>query len=373
MTRPQTPAGVQRPWEVGSAFPLVLPTGSGGSRIPQPARLYGSGRQALMALLQFGIREYGWTAVHVPAYYCPPVAHAMAGVLPVLSYDAGPAEGTSPDSVRPTEVVLAVSYFGIPPTPPGNRGAALIVDATHDPVAPWLVDLPTEYVVASLRKTLPLPDGGMLFSPAGHALPGEAPTDARHAATAARALTAMCIKAAYLAGGALAKESYLALYRTSEQDIGAAGVSGPSRYTRLALDALPLDEFRRRRLDNAARLAHGLPEVPGLAVRVTPFGVICEFDAPAVREAVRQGLVARDIYPAVLWDLPENAPARQRAYSQRMLHLVTDFRYRPADMDRVAVSVRDLAERLGSTACAPTGPEVVTHAARPATTRGSAC
>jgi len=365
-------------WEVGSAFPLVLPTGDGWPGPPEPFRLYGSGGQALVALLTFGRREYGWTAVHLPEYYCPEMVDDLSGVLPVRRYDAGPAGAGAPPAATPTEVVVLVSYFGTAPTPlePGEpastgtgtgepaavgsrtgTGAALIVDATHDPLAPWLGQCRADYIFASLRKTLPLPDGGALWSTTGRDLPPEAPPTERHLLGTGKLLSAMCLKAAYLGGAALRKENYLALYAAGEQHLRGGTVSGISEFSAGLLRALPVERLRERRIDNAAVLAAGLRTTAGLTARAHPYGVLVECDSAAQRESVRRHLISQDVYPAVLWTLrPDEASARHVDFADRMLLLHSDARWQERDMRRVAVLVREAAERSRSLGRTPSGP-----------------
>ncbi|WP_229398014.1 hypothetical protein [Micromonospora okii] len=340
----------RRPWEVGSAFTLPAPHGRDAARWPSPARLYGSGRQALVALLAWGARRHGWSAAHLPAYFCPPVAEAARTVLPVVPYDAGPGGGAGPGAVGPTEVVVAVSYFGMPPALPAGRGAALVVDATHDPRAPWLAGLDADFVLASLRKTLPLPDGGLLWSPAGHPLPVPPAPRPAHQLAAGRFVTAMLAKGAYLGGAPVPKESYLALLRAAEEGLATPVVSAASDLTRLLLPALPADDLRRVRSANAHRLVDRLAGLPGVAARAYPLGVVCAIDDPDRREEIRRALVARDVYPAVLWALPDTAPPAQRHWSRRMLFLPTDHRYGADDMDRVAAALREAARVAGGPA-----------------------
>lgn len=334
-------------WEVGSAFPLVLPTGGGWAGPAEEFRLYGSGRQALVALLRFGRREYGWTAVHLPEYYCPEVADDVAAVLPVHRYDAGPAGVGNPPRVGVDEVLILVSYFGTPPVRPSAptpaAGPTVVVDATHDPLAPWLPHLGADYVFASLRKTLPLPDGGMLWSTVDAPLPPPpAPSDGQRLA-AGTILSAMCLKTAYLGGAGLAKEPYLAGYADGERRLRSAGVSAVSDLSAHLLHALPVDELRVRRITNAAVLADRLATQPGLTARAYPFGVVLECDSHRRREELRQALIARAVYPAVLWTLrPDEAGTRHLDYSARMLMLHTDARWTERDMARVATLVRQV-------------------------------
>ncbi|MET8308621.1 hypothetical protein [Micromonospora sp. NPDC005173] len=346
-------------WEVGAAYPLLLPNGEGLVEPAGESRLFGSGRQAVRALLEFGRREYGWTAVHVPAYYSPSVVPHIADLLPVRRYDSGPLGPFPQPRAGPSDVVIAVSYFGAPPVLPATA-AALVVDVTHDPTAPWLDRLRADYLFASLHKTLPLPDGGLLWSGGGRPLPATVPPTDRHLATVSRILAAMCLKAAYLTGAPVRKEQYLPLYTAGLAELGASTVSGISDFSREALRILPAALLRRRRIENAEELALGLPDLAGVRVHVRTFGVVLEFDSAGRRDAVRQGLLGRSVYPAVLWELsPQDVPPHQLDLSRRLLHLHTDARWSRDDMRRVAAIVRELCERSSDcpTRLAPAGSE----------------
>ncbi|MEH1015173.1 hypothetical protein V6U90_18915 [Micromonospora sp. CPCC 206060] len=332
------PAGRQ---EVGSWFPLALPDGGGWTSRPSRLRLFGSGRHALRALVQLGRREHGWTVLHLPDYYCREAAEAVTGLLPVRYYPADPTgPATVPPPGGPSEAVVSVSYFGAPPVLP-PPGSIRIVDATHDPHAPWLPDLDADYVFASLRKTLPLPDGGALWTYRRHPLPPVTPPTPTHLAVVGTMLSAMCLKAAYLAGSPVAKEHYLALYRTAEQGLGSGPVSGISAYSEQALTVLPTAELRQRRIDNVARLAALLTTPAGVRVHPRPLGVVLEFDSPEHREQVRADLIGADVYPAVLWPQPlDEASPTALDFSRRMLFLHSDFRSDGPDLARVAALVR---------------------------------
>ncbi len=355
-------------WEYGSWFPLLpLPTTTPGrsarERRDEPAppwnqaRLYGSGRHALRALLTFGRQQYGWQRLHVPAYFCPDVVDALTDLLPVQRYDAGPFGPSGQPDAGPADVVLTPSYFGDPPQLPATAGM-LITDVTHDPSDPWSGTAPVDrspvgggpqpatvradYAVASLRKTLPVPDGGALWAADGRPLPPAAPQTAEHLATAGRMLTAMCLKAAYLAGAPVAKQDYLALGAAAEAAFRSTTISGISDYTRAALAILPAGRLRRRRIEHATMLAADLTGLDRIRVHHRPFGVLLEFDSHRRRDTVRNILARQNVYTAVLWTLrPPDVPPHQLDLSQRLLHLHTDARWSAADLHRVACLVRE--------------------------------
>jgi hypothetical protein len=323
-------------WESGSAFPLVL--GSEHKRRFDGSRFFGSGRQALMALLAHGRDTSGWTAVHLPTYYCPDVVDDVASVLDVKRYAASPEGDREEPAPGDTEVVVAVSYFGQPPIVPRSTGQFLIVDATHDPLAPWLSTVGADFVFASLRKTLPLPDGGVLWSPARRAVPAPALATERHLAGVGQMLAAMNLKAAYLEHGTGDKQTYLDLFAAGEQCFRHGVPGGMSEYSSAALRTFPIERWRAQRIANIATLTASLS---GLDIVPSTFGVVLRFPSAEVRDLVRAGLIARRIYPAVLWDVAE--PQRDRELAQRLLFLHADFRSDPTDLQLVAQAVRALS------------------------------
>lgn len=189
----------------------------------------------------------------MPAYYCPAVVDGIVDLISVRRYDSGPLGPHPRPEAGPGDAVITVSYFGEPPLLPSTP-AAMIIDVTHDQVAPWLDRSRAAYVFASLYKTLPLPDGGMLWSGNGRPLPPAVPPTEGHLATVSRGLSAMCLKTAYLDGAPLRKEEYLPLYAAGDAGFRSAPVSGISDRSRQALHVLPAQDLRRRRIA-AAELA----------------------------------------------------------------------------------------------------------------------
>jgi hypothetical protein len=80
-----------------------------------------------------------------------------------------------------------------------------------------------------------------------------------------------------------------------------------------------------------------------------PFSGIVVCDTASRAEHIRRGLIARAVYPAVLWPLERPfspaIPAEDRQLSARLLSIHCDMRYATDDMDRVA----DLIIELGAT------------------------
>ncbi len=346
-------------WQYGSEFhwpdcdaPPAAPL------LPPDAVLYGSGRDALRALVRHGMRHRAWKRLWLPSYFCPQVTEAMRACgVRILYYEDMPtrrAPALSGSEFRPGDVLLLVNYFGLrgPETAESLRGAGidLIEDHTHDPASAWARSSRADYAFVSLRKTLPLPDGGALWSPRGHALPAPVPLTRQRHSAALKKLAAMVLETLYLDGQPLRKATYRALQLAGESEMGCGEISGPSALTRGILSRLPWDAWRARRAANHQALASALADLPQIEVlRPAPHTGSCPFcvllicRTPALREQLRTQLIARHVYPAVLWPIESHrqvALAGAEALSRRVLALACDFRYQTSDVLRVAGLLR---------------------------------
>jgi hypothetical protein len=343
-------------WEVGSEFHLLLEPEAKPTPPPwgQQALLLGTGRSALQVLLAHGQRTRGWRRVWLPSYLCAEVHEAARATgLAVRTYPCAPFGVAAPSGLRAgaSEAVLQVHYFGLGAVPPAPElaGAERIEDHTHDPWAPAAYASTADFCIASLRKTLPLPDGGVLWSPAAHPLPQQPAPCAGHLAVAAQKLSAMALKALYLAGGAVDKATFRRLAVEAEQRIGAQGASAMSEVARALLGSLPVMRWRAARRNHHHTLRSLLAGVPGLRVApvegapgCSPLGAVLLFDSVQLRERVRSALLAASVYPAILWPL-DAAPGvgeAERALGHTLLVLPCDMRYGVDSLERVAAHVR---------------------------------
>ena len=338
------------PWEMGSAFPLILGDGSAEPNNElNGGRLFGSGRQALRALATLGRNRYGWRAVHVPTYYCPEVVDDLKQVIDVRRYVASPQGDFVEPALGTGEAVLVASYFGRQPPSIGDRSSVRILDVTHDPFAPWIADYPADYVVASLRKTLPLPDGGWIRSLSGRLLPEPRRCAERQLGTTIEMLTAMSLKAAYIAGAPIEKATYLRLFKSAESHLRYSAPGEISVFSQAAAETFPIWRWREKRVENIATLEAALDGLSGLAFIPSTYGVVLHCASHRLREAIRLRLISHDVYPAVLWALDgPDIPRNHIQLSRRILFLHADFRWTSSDLYRAAHIVRDAhGEYLG--------------------------
>lgn len=348
-----TPEGMTSAvWEHGSDFHYVNEyPGSSPTPWGEEGLYYFSGRPALITLLERLRSLQEAECVWMPAYYCDQVVYPIsARGFSCRYYDGSPQAGWAvPDEVlRPGDVLIANSFFGMDLLPPGTlrnlqgRGVILIEDHSQDPYGALAWASQADYCFASLRKTLPLPDGGVLWSPLGRDLP--APTTLIPEVSAER-MAAMLAKRAYLRGEFSSKADFRRWYAASEQALDQAPVSGMSPYSRAFLASFDVEAWRQARARNHRVLCTQVDN-PDLTVLyadrsdLAPMGAVILTPDTVGRNALRRLLISQGIYPAVLWplivDMPPGDSVLAQDFADRMLFLHCDGRYAEADMLEVA-------------------------------------
>lgn len=300
--------------EFGSDFHYMAPCLPVGGRALSSyypgALLLGNGRQCLVHL----IRICGWKRLWVPAWFCHEVltsVAAMTGVQWVIYPDGPerefPTEGMARLPFRPGDALLRMNYFGCRGfRSPEGIPVPVIEDHSHDLLGPWALNSRADWCIASLRKSLPIPDGGMLWSPKGHPF-AAVDSDPAHAARMAERWEAMRLKAAYLAGEPVEKASFRSLYLSTEEYFDIAQPSAVDPESASWLQAFDIAGWYARKRENWARLRTRLGSVTLTpeSDACTPFSFVLVADSQAQRDAWKRRMIAADIYPAVLWELPE--------------------------------------------------------------------
>jgi hypothetical protein len=338
-------------WEVGSEFHwddgvLVDACGAAEEWLPAPHVLFASGSGALTTLL----RQVRPVRLHVPTYFCMGVVASLAAHADLGWYRELP-DGTGPHldtlDARPGDAVLVNNLFGRGYREPWDTWSAdhpqvtVIEDHTHDPLSDWARASTAAYCVASLRKTLPVPDGALLWSPRSEPLP--APAGSGDDPAASLKLTAMVLKAAWLSGRDVDKPAFRALQQAGE--LGLRDCAAPaSAFTRAVLPRLDVWRLRSVRAENARALVkslepgwHPLDHGPPDAV---PFNVQLVCGSEAARDALLAHLARERIFAPVHWRQPAtelwSGDADAADYASRILTVPVDHRYSTADVQRVA-------------------------------------
>jgi hypothetical protein len=332
------------PREIGSEFhwdPSYL-TAPEQSPLPERHSLFATGCGALTALLR-QLAPSG--RLHLPSYFCMGVAEALSETVPISWYRHLPdAEGPRLDTVmaKKGDVVLAQNLFGRETGEQWNDwirrnpDTVLIEDHSHDPFSRWARTSRATYAVASLRKTLPVPDGGLLWSPQDRQLPS--PYGKESSPGSDLKLAAMLLKSAWLEGANVPKTAFRALQQRGEHVLlGSAAPAGA-----LTTVILPLLDIEGVRADATANVrameaALGMPESPD---GIAPFRLQLVCGTRQERDELLGHLAAHGIYAPVHWRQDRtgmrSGDPEAAAVSARMLTLPVDHRCTPADLSRLA-------------------------------------
>ncbi|MGH2559893.1 MAG: DegT/DnrJ/EryC1/StrS aminotransferase family protein [Thermomicrobiales bacterium] len=358
-------AAVTPRWEVGSGFEWRDDTcddPNAATLLPPGHVLFSSGSGALLALVRHHGGRSARPVLHLPSFFCMKVAARLRAAFDLAWYQDEPAAPQPHfDSLRPApgDWVLAVNLFGIRTGKAwtewlaGRDEIILVEDHTHDPFSPWAGRSATHYALASLRKTLPLPDGALLWSP--RQLPVPAPSSPPPAA-AHDHLAAMVLKGAYLRGAGVARDEYRALYLRADHALATATDSTASDFTRNVLGRLPVSRFRQQRASNVRHLVQLLSGQPiaGWEPLFTtwpdetvPFNGVLRCRSTSVRDRLRQYLIERDVFCPIHWEQTTGEVVSDdplaRDLSQRVLTVPVDQRYGRADVARIVEIIADFA------------------------------
>jgi hypothetical protein len=328
------------------------------------ASLFASGSDALARLVVWGVRAHGWRRVWLPSYYCPDVPSALTAAVgseaEMLAYpDASlwaPAD-VGALAVRPGDVAVVANQLGVREAPDTSalaaRGAVVVEDHSHDLISSWALESTADYAFASLRKTLPIPDGGAVWSPMGREVPPE-PDDADEVSAASPGSAERLASALADRGRRTIvtdrRLRYRALARAAASPAGTAPFRGISPVSRALLPQMPVGAWRDQRRRNLAVLAAAAEVVPnarvlGARAGGVAFALTLVFDTAEQRLAAQARLAARAVVPTVLWPLGATrdwgVSEPDADLSSRILSIHGDQRYDESDMRRLAGIIRE--------------------------------
>jgi hypothetical protein len=270
----------------------------------------------------------------------------------------------SPDfnslNTLPGDLVLAVNFFGIRQAKVWqnwlfqHNDIIFIEDHSHDPFSSWAQQSTAHYAIASLRKTLPIPNGGIIWSPQNMKLPKA--SDSESPATSKK-LTAMLLKRAYLSGANTSKDIYRRLEIESEEELDGETNYAASSFTSHILNCLNIAEFRQSRETNVKQFlnwslieTHPLwtPLFTSWPAGSIPFNSIIVCQSTEIRDALRKYLISQNIFAPIHWlQTPENSSNDPLAIdlSKRILTIPTDQRYSLDDIVRVGAKISEFFKK----------------------------
>ena len=363
-------AGVLRdmPAEAGTARAMAPSSRDGGRGIVvdelpwlREASLFASGSDALVALVRWGSRRHGWRRVWLPSYYCPEVPAALAVLAPEgvelrasPDHDLAAPPALEAIPAAPGDVVVVANQLGIRSGPDAAhavvQGAVVVEDHSHDLGSAWARGSRADYAFASLRKTLPIPDGGAVWSPRRLEIPPEPPRADDQAWPGLERLAAALLRLDERVGPFDDRLRFRAFARSAARRTDSTPPPGIAPVSRALLPHMPTEAWRERRRLNFETLRDEVGMPPHARLLLPPaggvaFALTIVFDAEGDRDHARRALVERAVVPTVLWPLD---PSRDRGVgradldlSRRILSVHCDQRYDEEDMHRLAETLGD--------------------------------
>ncbi len=341
--------------EFGSDFHYIESYNSKRAHLTDVFRnaiLLADGRQCIVAL----IRQNGWRRIWMPDYFCYEVIETIreqTGIV-VAFYEDNPLfEGRIEDlPFKEGDVLLRMNYFGMRDIKTNNDiSVPVIEDHSHDPFGHWALYSDADWCISSIRKSLPLPEGGMMWSPKGHTIPDIAPSDEENERIASTRWEGMEMKASYLRGDSVSKDEFRKRYTETEEWFDKAEPTIIDERTRrfickqfdlnLWLGAKRRNWSLLKELVSSEKCKIIGPEHESC----TMFSLVLLFDNKAQRDKARQSLIAKCVYPAILWNVPETASEESKRFSERMLSVHCDGRYNEEDIKQLAGILNQVIEQ----------------------------
>jgi hypothetical protein len=362
---------MQKRWEVGSEFDwlndYVMLSGT-HTLLPEDYELFSTGSACLLSLEPLLNQNQGHRLrLHIPSFLCMHFVAQLKTVFDCFWYRDLPTQ-EYPDfnslNTLPGDLVLAVNLFGV------REGRIwqdwliehdniiLIEDHSHDPFSSWAQQSTAHYAMASLRKTLPIPDGAIIWSPRKMKLPK---ASSSMPSAADKRLTAMLLKRAYLSGANISKDRYRQLEIESGIELDDQNNSVVSSFTSNILSCLNISEFRRQRETNVRQFLNwSLTETHPLWMPLftswqegsVPFNSIIVCQSTDIRDSLRKYLIGQNIFPAIHWEQSTKETSSNDPLAidlaNRILTIPTDQRYSFDDVSRVTKKIKTFFNQFNS-------------------------
>lgn len=332
--------------EFGSDFHYIDTYTSGRAHLTdvyRGATLLADGRQCIVAL----IRQYGWKRIWMPDYFCYEVIDTIKEQtgIKVKFYEDIPLHEGQVENLpfKEGDVLLRMNFFGLREQRDNRKiTCPVIEDHTHDPFGRWALYSDADWCISSIRKSLPLPEGGMMWSPKGHKLDINLIASEENEKMAVTRWEGMEMKAAYLKGEAVNKEDFRRRYTETEEWFDH---SGPTliddRSKEFVSKQLDINLWQGAKRKNWVLLKSLVKSDVCKVLEpeddsCTMFSLVLYFDTKEIRDSVRKRLIESCVYPAILWVVPDGASETARDFSERMLSVHCDGRYKEEDIKQLA-------------------------------------
>lgn len=341
--------------EFGSDFHYIDTFNSGRAHLTdvfRGATLLADGRQCIVVL----IRQYGWKRLWMPDYFCYEVIATIkeqTGIDIEMYADSPLSEGNVERlPYEEGDALLRMNFFGMRELRKNKMiPVPVIEDHSHDPFGHWALYSDADWCISSIRKILPLPEGGMMWSPKGHHLNVEIPSSEDNEHIVAIRWEGMEMKAWYLKGEYVSKEKFRRKFTETEEWFDTAEPALIDNRSRSVVsEELDINLWQGAKRKNWFLLSNIVNQNHCSIIKpendsCTMFSLVILFENEEQRDKVRKRLIETAVYPAILWNVSEEASKQSKDFSERMLSIHCDGRYTEEDIRQLADILNQALEK----------------------------
>ncbi len=323
-----------------------------GMPFPDRYRLTADGRQCILEL----VRHYKWKRLWMPEYFCYNIIEYLRNntETEIVFYVDYPGYDDRSSILElpflEGDALLRMNYFGMRAyRSEKDIPVPVIEDHSHDLVGDWARHSDADWCIASLRKIVPIPEGGIMWSPKGIPLNAHPVQTSFNEELARKRWRAMEEKSKYLKGEKVEKDSFRILYLETEDAFDELEISSIDERSRRYLERFDINSWYDAKKRNWQILSN-LSSNGGVEVlypekdTLVPFSLIILFDEEGKRDRIKKKLIEEFVYPAVLWNVPDDVHRYVRDFSRKMLSVHCDGRYNESDVKELYSKINTIIQ-----------------------------
>lgn len=332
-------------YEIGSFYPkLDLITADYMWHKTEKINFLASGRDALYGLLlELTQNNQGSNfKIWIPSYYCHSLTMTLHKSHHINIYESRPYEPINISNYfTENDLIVVPEYFGHKSCIQFRGNPRIILDKTHNPITNYTYEYDVDYIFGSLRKVLPIADGGFYIRNDNSSnrtdLEANYPISDTHMSSYEAIAKAMQLKTNYLDGIISKKEDYLDLYSYGESQIGTDITPSGILSNSTLISYADIQYYISARINNN-RMLKSLFNKHSLNFKFidTTLFFTLSFTSATERDSFKMHLIGNNIYPSVLWPVNSKYMLKDDIkLSKTTLVLPTDFRYNFEDMEYI--------------------------------------
>lgn len=320
---------------------------------PKNGMFFYTGRQAIKYVIESIKPNQELITIWLPNYYCKHVTHWIrANYSNTKLYDIDPKSPSEVIQVHKfaneNDIVLINNFCGISDCNynKGDKYLTIIEDHSHGWLSNACIHSKADFCIASLRKSVPVPLGGLAWRPDNHQINSKIKTihDSEFLTIWDNILRAMNLKKSYEIQNIVnnhAKSIFLEIIRSEEEKIHSNYhlVTMQEQHRKIIENYLSINflsfkklnwSFVKPRINPSIKFECLDSSFPG-------FGLILYLDKEEDMNTLRNYLIKNNIYPALLW--PDNPP--EFGY---YLNIHIDYRYNNGHMKYISQILNHFSE-----------------------------